>query len=469
MEKELVKIENYWKRFLKKHDTFDFEKNAENLLAQIGADKKLFDKSLVEQKLSGKKLLDKSLVEQKLSVQKYFDKSKVDKIRKVYERTILFMPLLINEETGGVSASLEIDEQRDKCGKYAYCWIRDAVLMYCSLQYLNFGDNIERFYDYFLKVTQSSNGMWEQRFYTDGKLAPCWGYQIDETAIPVFGIYTYYKYQEKKKGKKNTAFLKKNLKVLEKAMKFLDKYIDNLLGKKETNDLVRAELEKEYNYDLRDEIYKHPSYDLWEMNEGVHLYSLSAIYAAYRSMIAIYNELSETFENNRLKQDDIIILKAKYEEKMRDIKKYILENLVDKKKNVLLRNTKDELVDISVIGAIIPFGVFKPTEKVVKNTIEQINLTLRTHHGAYLRFQNDSYINGNLPWIISTAWMALYYNLIGDKDSAFKCLDYVVKSATDLGFLCEQCDYEKNERWVIGLGWSHAIFIEILKRLLFNS
>ena len=186
-------------------------------------------------------------------------------------------------------------------------------------------------------------------------------------------------------------------------------------------------------------------------------------------MIAIYNELSETFENNRLKQDDIIILKAKYEEKMRDIKKYILENLVDKKKNVLLRNTKDELVDISVIGAIIPFGVFKPTEKVVKNTIEQINLTLRTHHGAYLRFQNDSYINGNLPWIISTAWMALYYNLIGDKDSAFKCLDYVVKSATDLGFLCEQCDYEKNERWVIGLGWSHAIFIEILKRLLFNS
>ena len=453
VEKELVKIENYWKRFLKKHDTFDFEKNAENLLGQIGADKKLFDKSLAEQKLPG---------------QKYFDKSKVDKIKKVYERTILFMPLLINEETGGVSASLEIDEQRDKCGKYAYCWIRDAVLMYCSLQYLNFGDNIERFYDYFLKVTQSSNGMWEQRFYTDGKLAPCWGYQIDETAIPVFGIYTYYKYQEKKKGKKNTAFLKKNLKVLEKAMKFLDKYTDNLLGKKETNDLVRAELEKEYNYDLRDEIYKHPSYDLWEMNEGVHLYSLSAIYAAYRSMIAIYNELSETFENNRLKQDDIIILKAKYEEKMRDIKKYILENLVDKKKNILLRNTNDELTDISVIGAITPFEVFKPTEKIVKNTVDQINLTLRTHHGAYLRFQNDSYINGNLPWIISTSWMALYYNLIGDKDSAFKCLDYVVKSATDLGFLCEQCDYEKNEKWVIGLGWSHAIFIEMLKRLLFN-
>ena len=104
MEKELAKIENYWKRFLKKHDTFDFDKNAENLWGQIGADKKLFDKSLAEQKLSGQKLFDKSLTEQKLLVQRYFDKSKVDKIKKVYERTILFMPLLINEETGGVSA-----------------------------------------------------------------------------------------------------------------------------------------------------------------------------------------------------------------------------------------------------------------------------------------------------------------------------------------------------------------------------
>ena len=454
VEKELVKIKNYWNRFFKKHDTIDFAKIEGKLLEQKGEEKKLAN--------------NKDLLEKKLTKQKYFDKRAIDTMKKIYERTILFMPLLINEETGGASASLEIDEQRDKSGKYAYCWIRDTVLMYYYFQNLNFDENIERFYDYFLKITQSSNGMWEQRFYTDGKLAPCWGYQIDETAIPIWGLYEFYKFQEKKKGKKNVAFLKKNLRTMEKAMKFLDKYTDNLLGKKETKDLVRAELEKEYKYELRDDIYKHLSYDLWEMNEGVHLYSLCAIYAAYRSMISIYNELSGVFENNRLKQDDIIILKAKYEEKMRDIKKYILTNLVDKKKNVFLRNTTDDLTDISVLGVVSPFRVFKPTEKVVKNTIDQINLTLRTHHGAYLRFQDDTYIGGNLPWIISTAWMAIYYNMVDDKDSAFKCLDYVVKSATDLGFLCEQCDYEKNEKWVIGLGWSHTIFIEMLERLLFN-
>lgn len=34
--------------------------------------------------------------------------------------------------------------------------------------------------------------MWEQRFYTDGRLAPCWGYQIDETASVVYGVYDHY-------------------------------------------------------------------------------------------------------------------------------------------------------------------------------------------------------------------------------------------------------------------------------------
>ena len=33
-----------------------------------------------------------------------------------------------------------------------------------------------------------------QRFFTDGKLAPAWGYQIDETASVVYGIYEHYQY-----------------------------------------------------------------------------------------------------------------------------------------------------------------------------------------------------------------------------------------------------------------------------------
>lgn len=126
------------------------------------------------------------------------------------------------------------------------------------------------------------------------------------------------------------------------------------MGKEEKIDVVRMQLEKDYNYKERDEIYKHNSYDLWEMNEGVHLYSICAIYGAFHSMIEIYDEISEFYTNNRLKQDDIILAKARYEGLMREIKQYIMNNLYDKQRKVLVRNTNDRLTDISILGAVIP-------------------------------------------------------------------------------------------------------------------
>ena len=423
INKELTKIKNSWKRFLDEHDTLKIKSDGSNFQNQI---------------------------------------------LKIYKRTILYMPLLMNLKTGGITASLEVDEERDNCGRYAYCWPRDTALIYQSMNKLNFDDNCKKFYEVFLKKTQSSNGMWEQRFYTDGRLAPCWGYQIDETAVVVWEAYQYYKIVSKIKGKKQTKFLKDNLKMLEKAIDFLGKYTDYVLGKEDKEDKVKIELEKSYKTKDRDEIYKHPSYDLWEMNEGVHLYSLSSIYGAFDAMIKIYNELKENFVNNRLKQDAIIQSKKKMKDKMNDIKSYILDNLYDDRKKVLVRNTTDRLTDISIMGAIIPYEVFSPNDKIVKNTVEQINMTLRTYLGGYLRFQNDTYMGGNNPWIISTCWMGIYYAKIGNEREATKCLKFVVNSATPLGLLAEQANSDLNEKWVIGLGWSHAMFIELLN-ILYNK
>ena len=152
-------------------------------------------------------------------------------------------------------------------------------------------------------------------------------------------------------------------------------------------------------------------------------------------MIKIYDEANELYEKNRLKQDDILKCKKKLEEYKRETKQYILENLVDKERNILLRNTKDRQSDVSVLGAVFPFKVFEPKEKVVENTIEQINLTLKTYSGGYLRYQGDGYLGGENPWIIATAWMGLYYNVIKDKKSANECLNFIVQSATEHGFL----------------------------------
>ena len=89
-------------------------------------------------------------------------------------------------------------------------------------------------------------------------------------------------------------------------------------------------------------------------------------------------------------------------------------------------------------------------------------MTIRTYLGGYLRYQNDRYIGGNNPWIIATAWMGMYYKKIGDNKSAKDCMKFIVNSANSLGLLPEQSNSDLNQTWVIGLGWSHAMFIGML-------
>ena len=315
------------------------------------------------------------------------DNSYEERIYEIYKRSILLFPLLTNPETGAIIASPEIDEGFTKCGRYAYCWPRDAVFITKAMDILNMNKEIERFYKVFCKKVQSKNGMFEQRFYTDGNLAPCWGYQIDETASVVYGVYEHYKYC------KNEKFLKENLQMCEKAVDFLKRYINDIL--EETNKY-------------------HVSYDLWEMNEGKHLYSFASIYSAFDCMLRIYdilgNDVSD-FEKNRLKEEKIYKSKKEIEKLQVEIKKYVNTNM----------------------------------------------------------YENDHYMNGN-PWPIATLWMTLYYLETGEKKKAKETFDFVVKTVGKHNFLGEQVDNETlKPNWVIGLGWSHAMFIIVLEKLYGNN
>ena len=364
-----------------------------------------------------------------------------ERIYEIYKRSILLFPLLTNAETGAIIASPEIDENFTKCGRYAYCWPRDAVFMTKAMDILKMNKETEKFYKIFCKKTQSKNGMWEQRFYTDGKLAPCWGYQVDETSSVVYGVYEHYKYSKSEK------FLKDNLQMCEKAIDFLKRYVKDIF-------------EKTNKY--------HVSYDLWEMCEGIHLYSLASIYAAFECILKIYsilgNDVSE-FENNRLKQEKVEKNKKEIEKLQLEIKKFINKYLYDEEKKSYIRNTEDKKMDISIIGSVTPFEVFKPKENKIQNTVERINLSLRTYTGGYQRFENDNYMNGN-PWPIANLWMTLYYLETGEKKKAKETFDFVIKTVGKHHLLGEQIDNDTlKPNWVIGLGWSHAMFIIVLEKL----
>ena len=363
--KEIKETENYWEKYVKEHD--------------------------------GLKILSNKIEWQKKL-------SNYEKVKNVYIRSILLFPLLSNEKTGGISAAVEVDENQTRSGRYSYCWPRDAVFITKALDLLKMKDQTDKFYLNFCKETQSENGMWEQRFYTDGRLAPCWGYQIDETASIVYGVYEHYKIT------KNKEFLNNTYEMCKKAIKFL-------LGTFSfgTSDPNGESGQNEASDQNGESVNKFESYDLWEMNEGVHLYSLSVIYAAFKSMIEIEKILNEKTNTKEL------------EKSAETLKKYCLNNFINEDKT-LKRNIKDSKSDISLLGTVVPFDMLDCEEKEFTNTIEKINWTLRTYTGGYLRFENDSYLQGNYPWPISTLWMALYNLKIENKIEAIRLIDFVTET-----------------------------------------
>ena len=134
--------------------------------------------------------------------------------------------------------------------------------------------------------------------------------------------------------------------------------------------------------------------------------------------------------------------------------------MVNENTKTLKRNINDDVTDISVLGAVVPFKMYGAKEKRVTNTIEKINMTLRTYTGGYLRFEGDHYREGKSPWSISTLWMAMYYKEIGEKKNAQNSIDFIVNSANEHGLIGEQIDNNTMKpNWVIGLAWAHAMFI----------
>lgn len=407
--------------YMKENKGTKIEENIENSIDKIR-------KFEVDKKIDSIKKYWRKFVKEHINLDTSNFSEKLDLI---YKRSILLFPLLINSETGGIIAAPEIDEERKVSGGYAYCWPRDAVFITKALDILGMCNEAKDFYIKFCKNTQSKNGMWEQRFYTNGNLAPCWGYQIDETASVVYGICENYKF------KKDIEFLKQSIKMCENAVEFLFKYIENLLEIDE-EDSVKKEIElKNKN---TNKIEAHLSYDLWEMNEGVHLYSLASIFSAFDAMIYMDEELQKNNNSNRIKQEIVLNRKLKLEKYKDLIKKYITNNFYDEKQKIFYRNLTDKKMDISLLGIFVPFGLLSTSEKSAKNLAEKINMTLRTYTGGYLRFEGDNYYGGKNPWVISTLWMALYYIKADKKNKAMECLDFVVKTASENGLLAEQVD-----------------------------
>lgn len=146
-QKELENTKKYWQDFVQKHDGLGILSNKEKW----------------QKLITGKEEIDEN------TYKKYLE------MKNIYIRSILLFPLLSNSQTGGISAAIEIDEERTKSGRYSYCWPRDAIFITKALDILKMEEQTTKFYENFSTRTQSKNGMWEQRFYTDRKASTMLG------------------------------------------------------------------------------------------------------------------------------------------------------------------------------------------------------------------------------------------------------------------------------------------------------
>ena len=380
----------------------------------------------------------------------------IEAVDKLYRRSLLVFKLMSDKKTGGLLAAPEIDEEFTKCGRYAYCWGRDAAFITGALDKCGLVGEAERFYGWAAAI-QDEDGSWQQRYHMDGNLAPSWGLQIDETGSIIWGMLQHYK------STNNLGFLESMWGSVSKGVEFLIKYTDVETG------------------------LPWLSFDLWEERLGEHAYSSAAVYAgmmAGAEMGAILGKPAAMTHRWREAAAGIKsaiernFWKPEWNRFIRSIRlkmnpwgeEYTTDRVwleTDSKGNHRDFTLEDGAVDISLLGLCIPFGLYTADDPRMVGTADTVEKVLSFNTSIGLkRYENDAYIGGN-PWILTTLWASLYNIERGDLEKARLYFEWAVHSRTELDLLPEQVDKDTGKpAWVIPLTWSHAMFVITLFKLM---
>lgn len=338
------------------------------------------------------------------------------KEKEILNRTILMYALLTNQDTGAVIASPDVDEHFTNCGRYGYCWPRDAIFINAALNILGLSKLTDKFYSVWAPKAQLNSGLFEQRYYTTGELAPSWGIQIDETAAILIGIHQNGKY------KKLETLIIKSITAL---LNFIDK------------DFLSKEC-----------------FDLWEERKSKHLYSTASIYEGLRCGKEMLRKISSEKYKNTIREIDKTLI---------NIKQAIIQNFV--KNGAFKRSIDNNQTDISLLSLVVPYHILDVDDILIENTVKKIEYDLKAQNGGYYRYQWDTYMSGN-PWIISTLWLALYYIEKGNIQKARELFEWTTNHADEMNFLPEQIDKNSDKTiWVRQLAWSHAMYVIVKAEL----
>lgn len=178
-------------------------------------------------------------------------------IAELYDRSLLTLALLTDAHTGATIAAPEFDPSFVHCGGYGFVWPRDLV--YVVLALLAAGrDTMAASALRWLARHQAPEGLWLQRYWTDGSLAPSWSlHQIDETGAVLFAYEAAWRELE------DHDLDRELWPSARAAAEFLSRFLDPDTG------------------------LPLPSVDLWEKRDGQHSYSAAAVYGGLAAAAAM--------------------------------------------------------------------------------------------------------------------------------------------------------------------------------------
>ncbi len=152
-----------------------------------------------------------------------------------------------------------------------------------------------------------------------------------------------------------------------------------------------------------------------------------------------------------------------------EVPDYLVESGLNAINDLLPRESDKKYVDLAQLSLIYPYNIVTPEQK--KQIIRNVEYHLERERGV-IRYKNDYYYNKNpdgyseeAEWTMGLAWLAIIYELDGDKKKAKELVDRLIDLDTKEGLpeLYFSNSEEFNEN--TPLGWSESLFIIALYNL----
>jgi glucoamylase len=339
-------------------------------------------------------------------------------LERLYERSLLVFDALADRATGAVIAAPELDPDCVHSGGYGFVWARDLAFLVLAGLAAGRRDLVGGALRW-LPRAQEASGLWLQRHWTDGSLAPSWNaHQLDETGAVLFAY--------------EAAWRELRDEALDAALwPSTRSAADFLLGSIEAQGIPCE------------------TADLWEERDGCHAYTAAATVGGLRAA-------SSFARRHEPERADVYGVAAER-----------LASALDRcfwseEHGRYVRTLGDPIVDVSLLGLAWPFVAVDPRGPRMRATAAAVEQALGRPGGGILRYQGDTYAGGN-PWVLAALWLGLYRRQVGDAAAHADSLAYAQRVATPLQLLSEQVTDGGAPAWVVPLAWSHAMLVLALR------